>query len=581
MAFQTAITIKDALEHIQGRRYAMPAIQREFVWSTEQIEKLFDSLMQGYPIGAFLFWRVEPDTAKQYRWYSFMRDYHQRDGTHNEDFEPLDDVNTFTAVLDGQQRLTALNIGLRGSYAEKLPYYHFKNPKAYPKKELYLNIAFELDDDESGARYEFRFLTTKDAERDGGRRKWFKAKDILDLPSLGSVNQYAKEHQLFENDSEAEVNRILLLRQAIFENPPISHYLETDQDLDRVLNIFIRTNSGGTELSNSDLLLSVATAQWQELDAREEVNLRTDQLNDIGEGFNFGRDFVLRAGVVLADIGDIAFQVRNFNRENMQRLEQSWDGIMSALHTSVALAHQFGLSGGRLDSQNALIPLAYYIHHGGFDEDFLERKANQHDRELMREWLFRTLLARAWSVASNSTLSRLRSAIREHGTDGFPSDQLAAVFESAGRSLEFDQDRLEEIVDTQYSGRAFILLSMLFPGLRVSEVHFHMDHFFPRSRMSRGKLVNEGIAWPEVHEIRSRMNRLPNLILLKNTENTSKGAAPPSEWMGSHFKSEPERQAFADFHDLGDVPEHVSGFVKWYDNRRERMLSKLGEIIGQ
>ena len=46
MAFQTPITISDALERIHKRQYALPAIQREFVWSQEQICALFDSLMR-------------------------------------------------------------------------------------------------------------------------------------------------------------------------------------------------------------------------------------------------------------------------------------------------------------------------------------------------------------------------------------------------------------------------------------------------------------------------------------------------------------------------------------------------------
>ena len=39
----------------------------------------------------------------------------------------------------------------------------------------------------------------------------------------------------------------------------------------KVLDIFVRVNSGGTPLSYSDLLLSMATNQWQDRDAREEV----------------------------------------------------------------------------------------------------------------------------------------------------------------------------------------------------------------------------------------------------------------------------------------------------------------------
>ena len=51
MAYQAAVTIKKTLEQIERRHIALPAIQREFVWKPEQISKLFDSLMQGYPFG--------------------------------------------------------------------------------------------------------------------------------------------------------------------------------------------------------------------------------------------------------------------------------------------------------------------------------------------------------------------------------------------------------------------------------------------------------------------------------------------------------------------------------------------------
>jgi len=60
MSFQTPITIARAIENIQSNQYILPAIQREFVWSDEQIERLFDSLMRGYPIGSFLFWKIKP-----------------------------------------------------------------------------------------------------------------------------------------------------------------------------------------------------------------------------------------------------------------------------------------------------------------------------------------------------------------------------------------------------------------------------------------------------------------------------------------------------------------------------------------
>ncbi|MDE2852430.1 MAG: DUF262 domain-containing protein [Acidobacteriota bacterium] len=128
MAFQTPISIKDAITHIERKEFVLPAIQREFVWRADQIERLFDSLMRGYPIGAFLFWRVAAANVSEYNFFDFVRNYHEKNRRHNEPLpEPLHERD-LVAVLDGQQRLTALNIGLRGSHATKLPRLWWPNP---------------------------------------------------------------------------------------------------------------------------------------------------------------------------------------------------------------------------------------------------------------------------------------------------------------------------------------------------------------------------------------------------------------------------------------------------------------------
>ena len=73
--------------------------------------------------------------------------------------------------------------------------------------------------------------------------------------------------------------------------PLVSSYKEDSQELEKVLQIFIRTNSGGTVLSYSDLLLSVAVAQWTS-DAREEIHQLVDDLNKIGAGFSFSKGII-------------------------------------------------------------------------------------------------------------------------------------------------------------------------------------------------------------------------------------------------------------------------------------------------
>ena len=65
--FQPAVPVAKVLEGVHNSEYVPPAIQREFVWKTDQIRALFDSLMRGYPIGAFLFWKVGTERAAQLR----------------------------------------------------------------------------------------------------------------------------------------------------------------------------------------------------------------------------------------------------------------------------------------------------------------------------------------------------------------------------------------------------------------------------------------------------------------------------------------------------------------------------------
>src|SRR6266567_2636571 len=333
MAFQTPITIKEAVNNIHLKKYLLPAIQREVVWSTYQIERLFDSLMRDYPIGSFLFWLVEKKNAGNYQFYEFLRDYHQRDRSHNPK-ATVTGQDDIIGILDGQQRLTSLYLGLLGSYAYKEPRKRWDNPLAFPKREMYLNLLTPPKDEQGDLKCDFSFLTADEANHSDEDTYWFKVGKILDIQEQAEVNDYLFEHGLLQRESAKArfANRALFkLWSVAHASPVINYFLEKDESLDKVLNIFIRVNSGGTVLSYSDLLLSIAAAQWKTRDAREEITTFVDQINRIGDGFNFDKDFVLKACLVMSDLSDIAFKVDNFNKPNMLRIEQEWEGISSAL----------------------------------------------------------------------------------------------------------------------------------------------------------------------------------------------------------------------------------------------------------
>ncbi len=168
MAFQTPLTISSVVRDIQRRRYVLPAIQREFVWSDDKICALFDSLMRGYPIGSFLFWRIESDAQKAHPLYGFIEHWHEKDNRHCPELTDLPPSDDRYAILDGQQRFTSLYIGLTGSHAERLPRAWWNNPNAFPVRHLYVDLSgASATADEAGAEGEagdseehrFRFKT--------------------------------------------------------------------------------------------------------------------------------------------------------------------------------------------------------------------------------------------------------------------------------------------------------------------------------------------------------------------------------------------------------------------------------------
>ena len=58
-------------------------------------------------------------------------------------------------------------------------------------------------------------------------------------------------------------------------------------------------------------------------------------------GFNFSKDFVLKAGLMLSDIKGVGFKVANFDRKNMKKLEANWPKVAETLQLTVRLAADF------------------------------------------------------------------------------------------------------------------------------------------------------------------------------------------------------------------------------------------------
>ena len=579
--YQTGQTIEKTLDEIHRHELVLPAIQREFVWQPGQICRLFDSIMQDYPFGTFLYWRVAPENSAKFKFFDFVLNYHQRDNPH---CPPLAEMpnRKLTAVLDGQQRLTALNIGLKGTMARKLPNKWWNNPDAFPIQRLYLDLLWQPDDDnEDGLKYRFSFLTENRANTGSDDTCWFRVGDVLSMSNAGPVMTRWLNDRLQQEDVNRAHEVLYRLFEVIRSKHLVAFYEETSQELDKALQIFIRMNDGGTPLSHSDLLLSIAVAQWTDHDAREEIHNLVDELNRMGTGFTFSQDLVLKAGLMLSDIGRVGFRVDNFSRENMATFESQWQEIKDALVLTVQLVSSFGFNGQNLTAHNAILPIAYYLHLTKPGNPYLTHSRYRDERRDIREWLIRSLLKTGvWGSGLDTLLTELRTAIKEDLDDGFPVHRIHDTLARRGRSLLFDDEEIEDLVDMRYGERlTFALMSLLFPFIDLRN-QFHIDHIFPSARFSVGQLRKAGVSEEQITNFRDQKDRLANLQLLQGAINTEKSTKMPGEWLSSEFDHE-KRREYRKLHLLGKVPSAITEFEDFYCERRAELKQKIVRLLGR
>ena len=322
-------------------------------------------------------------------------------------------------------------------------------------------------------------------------------------------------------------------------------------------------------------------AQWKNHDAREEIHELVDALNRIGLEFSFSKDLVLKAGLMLSDIGSVGFKVDNFNRENMGVLEEQWTSVKAALTLTVQLVAGFGLSRSTLTAHNAILPIAYCLHRRKHTESFLSHSGHEEDRERIRGWLVRSLLKRGvWGSAHDTLLTALRKVIREDSTKGFPAARLGEEMARRGRELVFNDEEIEELADTGYRNQGvFALLSLIFPFVDPGKL-FHVDHIFPVARFSKSQLRDAHVAEEEVDGFRDRASQLGNLQLLPGPVNIEKSATMPAEWLARMYPDESRRRSHVCDHLLGSVPEEKTGFVEFYDSKRARLVERIKGLLG-
>ncbi|GHQ32385.1 GmrSD restriction endonuclease domain-containing protein [Helicobacter pylori] len=560
-------SIKNVVDELNVR-YFLPDIQCEYVWlkkaDEKKIEQLFDSILKGYPIGSFLFWKLQKeDIARSdeqdenklnFQLYKFIENYDERKPHNEKIYIEQISRDDLSIVLDDQQRLTSLYIGLKGTRTLKKKRARNDNPSAYEEKRLYLNLKHQPNMDNPEDNYQFEFHAKAPANDE--KHFWFKVGDILELESVWN---YAEKHGIKGNEGNA-LDLLGKLKDAFHTKQLISFFEEKEKNLNKVLNIFIRVNSGGEKLSYSDLLMSILTASFSS-DIREKMNELVDALKL--KGFlNVEQDQVLKTCLLL--IGkDTTFELKNFNKNNVKKIEENWEKITESIYNAAKLLETFGYV-KYLGSAYILSTLAYFY--------FLKQKMDKNDEEQALKFVRNAQIMGYFGGSTDTKLSIIAHSIKE-----------ARAFEAFNHNLAKHQtcplkitnDAIEGMVVFDRHSRVFPVLQILYPNLNYKTTTFHIDHIYPKSKF---KKENEKLD-KDFYECG---NHLYNLQLLESQENSAKKDKDPEAWLKEEYKNE-QAQAIEEYKKRNYIDpklklewENVKEFRK---KREEAIIKRLKEVL--
>lgn len=569
------VRVSDIIRQVNREIY-LPAIQREFVWGSERVERLFDSIMADFPIGSFLYWRLDQKNKDQWPIYEFIRDFNAED-PHNPPANMSGITKDITLVLDGQQRITSLFIGLKGSYR----YFFYR----WRKTQLYLNLLkppVPNEENPEELMYGFAFREGVEPDRDKVQL-WYLVGKILDFEDAEDAKADMKSQLASLTDAQREnANKLIgRLHNRIHTTLVGNYYQEKSQDYEKVLQVFVRANSAGQPLEYSDLLLATATAKWETLDARSEVHDFTDSLNEIGTGYKFGKDFVLKACLYLSESVQkgqtinlpIQYKVRNFTRDNLRIVEENWESIKESLTTTVRLISRFGFSSKNVVAPLVLLPIALYLkRRGNSSFDTSSRAEDAEAQVAIRKWFVFATLKNAFGGSSDTTLARLRELLAGCGpTTPFPADVL---YKSLEIQPQLSDAEIGQILGYSYQGRyTNLVLSLLYPDRDWKDAVFHEDHIFPQSEFQVRLLKRRGYDEAQVRSYIAKYNVLANLQLLTDSENLSKNATPFEEWIGTRDPAFRKRHLIPDMISYG-----FDSFEEFFKARTNLIVEALKKL---
>ncbi|MBI4824273.1 MAG: DUF262 domain-containing protein [Nitrospirae bacterium] len=471
MPVKPTARIYDVIRNISNDEFLLPSIQRSFVWGEDKICKLFDSLMNDYPIGSCLIWSRK-----------FIKDYKSQKSLLPSEIEVS---KSSYLVLDGQQRLQSLYLGFFGSY---------------DGEKLYFNADSNPTEEENDLAYQFQLMLPVKAKED---LHWMLPEEIIGL-DIEDIQEFVDRNfrdNTVENRKRITKNLSKFIKVFNIEERIFLQEVKETLPYNDVLEVFVRVNSGGMVLKKSDLVFS--TVKLHMPDMEEKFIELIDKLNGGGE-FDFDIDFIIKTSFVLFDKWAKYDVGKLKDNDYINKLKNNFNNLRKTLLSTKEFIKSDAkmLSRRFLKSDLAVIPIINYI----FQQPHQHLPEGQ--SKSIRQYLYMSFFMKFYSHGSDGKLDALhKKTIKQ----SFPIEEISKYMaDKTGMNYGFSKAMLSDVD---------LILNIIQGG--VYEIpksrgwSLEKDHIFPQSILRQKNIPDELI------------NSVGNLRLINKTRNILKSDTPP------------------------------------------------------
>ena len=543
-------TILDKINADGG--YFLPAIQRKFVWSDKKIVALFDSVMRGYPIGSLLIWKTKQKLSQRKFTEIFTKDIDPKTL-----FTPADEKEKHL-VLDGQQRLQALLIGTRGTYLGKVLCFDILAKPSDPK----------LTNSDPPLKYKFEFINPGS---DGFEHR-ITVKEMMGYTNTHKLRKFCQKklEDSGVTPTPAELEQIDEYTAAFvqyFASDQLINYVLIDAVVDKdkftesdIVEIFVRTNNGGTKLEKSELLFALLSSDW---------DAAVFKINDLREDlkknkFEFQQDFILKFCLMVFG-KKAAYKVEKFrDPEMLRKIQEDWAKIAGAVTNYVDFMPGYTpIDDIKLFTyKNSALPLIYFAY------KWPERWKTEKNKQQAALFISKIATSSVFSGSKDTLLDLLCDELNKD-QDLDANKLLEICAQQTGKSIKFTEAQL---LANSYKKKSKVLFLMqaMFTGLdfRPSNPQNKrdIDHLVPQSFLKK-----IGVA-------KSDIDQFANLAPLTTKENSAdKKALPLHEYLeGIERASAGAKKLFMENHLIPEPPKEWTkeSYAIFIEERKKLLLAK-------